>query len=290
LLIRGEIPRALIFSVVQGLPSPHSRKSYRHSIEAMYAFAAGRPVTLALLQEWKIALAMTKSTATVNARIAAVRRLIQEAQRTGFLGTEEAFELLQIDGMPMRGVRQGNWLTLEQTRRLLAVPQRKTLRGARNYCILAVLVGCALRLDELAGLELPTLQQRDGRWVFADLVGKGGRRRTVAVPGWVKAAIDNWTRAAAIREGKLVRRLTLAAEGMSTEGIREIVQKTAQVIGAGKVSPHDLRRTCAKLCRDHGGELEQIQEMLGHADISTTQKYLGTVQRLAVAVNDKMGL
>jgi integrase len=153
-----------------------------------------------------------------------------------------------------------------------------------------MLVGCALRLDELAQLEMSTLQQREGRWVLVDLVGKGGRRRTVAVPGWVKAAIDTWLRAAGIREGKIIRRLTLGAEGMSTKGIRHIVQTHAKVTGVPNFNPHDLRRTCAKLCRDNGGELEQIQEMLGHASIATTQRYLGTVQKLGVAVNDKMGL
>ena len=58
----------------------------------------------------------------------------------------------------------------------------------------------------------------------------------------------------------------------------------------GKLSPHDLRRTCAKLCRKAGGDLEQIQLLLGHASIQTTERYLGTEQNLTVAVNDAMGL
>jgi integrase len=58
----------------------------------------------------------------------------------------------------------------------------------------------------------------------------------------------------------------------------------------GKLAPHDLRRTCGKLCRKAGRELEQIQLLLGHASIQTTEQYLGTEQALAHAVNDAIGM
>jgi integrase len=110
------------------------------------------------------------------------------------------------------------------------------------------------------------------------------------VPTWVKQAIDGWTKAAKITEGRLIRQLTLKPEGLSTDGIRGIVQKAAEKIGVKQFSPHDLRRTCARLCREAGGDIEQIQFMLGHADLRTTQRYLGTAQNLRGAVNDNMGL
>jgi integrase len=235
-------------------------------------------------------MAATLSTGTVNARLTAARKLIREAQRTKMISLEEATELLQIDGLPFRGSRMGNWLTVPQLRRLLAVPSGKHLRSLRNRCILSILGGTAIRLDELARLEVVTIQQRDGRWVLADMMGKGGRVRTVAVPTWVKQAIDGWTKAAKITEGRLIRQLTLKPEGLSTDGIRGIVQKAAEKIGVKQFSPHDLRRTCARLCREAGGDIEQIQFMLGHADLRTTQRYLGTAQNLRGAVNDNMGL
>jgi integrase/recombinase XerD len=60
--------------------------------------------------------------------------------------------------------------------------------------------------------------------------------------------------------------------------------------GVPRLAPHDLRRTCAKLCRAAGGDLEQIQLLLGHASIQTTERYLGTKQDLVDAVNDDLGL
>jgi integrase len=93
-----------------------------------------------------------------------------------------------------------------------------------------------------------------------------------------------------IKGGLLIRQLTLGPEGLSTNAVRDIVGKAAEKVGVQNFTPHDLRRTCARLCREHGGDIEQIQAMLGHANINTTQRYLGTVQNLRNAVNDNMGL
>jgi Phage integrase family len=62
------------------------------------------------------------------------------------------------------------------------------------------------------------------------------------------------------------------------------------MMGVPKLAPHDLRRSCARLCHTAGGELEQIQFLLGHASVQTTEKYLGCKQRLRGAVNDRIGL
>jgi len=235
-------------------------------------------------------MAKKNSTATVNSRITAVKRLIAEARRTKVISAETAIDLLELKGLPQRGGRTGNWLEAEQVRALLAVPDRKTLRGKRNHCILSILVGCGLRRYELTGLDVSTIQQREGRWVLADLIGKGGRVRTVAIPAWVKQSIDAWTKAANIESGRLIRQMTLKDQGLSDDAIWEIVRDAALDIGVPNFGPHDLRRTCAKLCRKKGGRLEQIQMLLGHASIQTTERYLGTVQNLKNAVNDDLGI
>jgi len=85
---------------------------------------------------------------------------------------------------------------------LLAVPDRSTLKGKRDYVILAVLVGCALRREELAVLDVDTIQLREGRWVLVDLEGKGRRVRTVAIPLWVKQGINAWMTAAGVEDGE----------------------------------------------------------------------------------------
>jgi site-specific recombinase XerD len=111
--------------------------------------------------------------------------MIGEARKNGMLGAEEAATLTDVPNIGQKGTRLGNWLTREQAKELLAVPDRSTLKGKRDYVILALLVGCALRRNELAELDVETIQQREGSWVLADLEGKGRRIRTVAVPIWV---------------------------------------------------------------------------------------------------------
>ena len=86
--------------------------------------------------------------------------------------------------------RQGTELTREQARDLLAQPDIETMEGKRDRAILAALLGCALRRSELVALKCGHIQQRDGRWVFVDLLGKGKRVRTVPIPPFVKVAID----------------------------------------------------------------------------------------------------
>jgi site-specific recombinase XerD len=72
--------------------------------------------------------------------------------------------------------------------------------------------------------------------------------------------------------------------------IWSIVREGAASCGLARLAPHDLRRTCARLCHQAGGELEQIQFLLGHVSIETTERYLGCKQRFLNAVNDAIGL
>jgi integrase len=130
-----------------------------------------------------------------------VRKLVGEARRASMIGQEEAASLAEIPNISRKGTRLGNWLTREQAKELLTVPDRSTLKGKRDYVILALLVGCALRRNELAELDVETIQQREGRWVLADLEGKGRRIRTVAIPIRVKQGINAWMTAAGIEDG-----------------------------------------------------------------------------------------
>ena len=160
---------------------------------------------------------------------------------------------------------------------------------------MGLLLGCGLRRAELLRLNVEELAQREGRWVFADMEGKGNRIRTVTVPAAVKTRIDQWLAAAGFKEGRIFRPVNKADVLAGTEmrdekAVWRLVVRYARQTELGKLAPHDLRRTCAKLCRKAGGDLEQIQLLLGHASIQTTERYLGTEQALAHAVNDAIGL
>ena len=77
---------------------------------------------------------------------------------------------------------------------------------------------------------------------------------------------------------------------MTVKAVWHIVKESAKRIGVEKLAPHDLRGTCARLCHESGGELEQIQFLLGHASVQTAERYLGCKQRIQSAVNDRIGI
>jgi integrase len=160
--------------------------------------------------------------------------------------------------------------------------------------MVAMLIGCGLRRAELLALQLESIQQREEHWVIADLFGKGGHVRTVPVPTWVKNALDAWTGAAHITDGRVFRAINKAGrvwgDGMSPKVLWDVVRAAAARAGIDKLAPHDLRRTCARLCHLAGGELDQIQFLLGHVSIQTTARYLGCKQKLRIAVNDRLGI
>jgi integrase len=111
---------------------------------------------------------------------------VGEARRAGMIGQEEAPSVTDIPDIRQEGTRLRNWLTREQAKELLAVPDRSSLKGKRDYVILALLVGCALR-RELAELDVETIQQREGRWVPTEVFTK------VTDPGspWRRRRLSN---------------------------------------------------------------------------------------------------
>jgi site-specific recombinase XerD len=118
-----------------------------------------------------------------------------------------------------------------------------------------------------------------GHWAVVDLIGKGGHIRTVPIPEWVKAALDQWTVAARVTEGRIFRAVARAAKvwgkGISQNVVWYVVKSCCERAGLEHIAPHDLRSyACAKLCHSSGGELEQIQFLLGHASVQTTERYL----------------
>jgi integrase len=169
-----------------------------------------------------------------------------------------------------------------------------TKKGLRDRAMFAVLLGCGLRRSELANLTAKHVQQRDNRWCIVDLVGKHGRVRTVPMPAWSKTAIDAWAAAADVTEGHVFRPVNrgdkVIGERLSEKVVWQMLKTYVIAAGLPDIAPHDLRRTTAKLCRAAGGELEQIQMLLGHSSVQTTERYLGTKQDLAHAANDGIKL
>jgi integrase/recombinase XerD len=177
---------------------------------------------------------------------------------------------------------------------MLDAPDTGKLKRLRDRAILAVLIGCGLRRAEAASLRFDHIQQRDGRWVLVDLIGKRNKVRSVPMPSWAKVAIDEYAKASDLSEGNVFRPIKkggrMTGEGMTEQAIYNVVTEYARTAGQGEIAPHDLRRTFAKLAHKGGSAVDQIQLSLGHGSIQTTELYLGVEQDLTDAPCDHLGL
>src|SRR5882757_3044256 len=284
--------------VLDSVSSPITRRVYNLGLDEFFEWYGHGPrpgFTKATVSAWRVALeARGLGAVSINVRITAVRKLAVEAADNGLLAPELANGITRVKGVASKGIRLGNWLSVAQAQKLLNTPDVSTTKGLRDRAILAVLLGCGLRRSEVAALTVAHVQQRDGRWCIVDLVGKHGRVRTIPMPTWVKVATDAWTSAAGVADGYVFRPVNRGGQaqgvGLSEKVVWQLLQGYAVAAGVPGIAPHDLRRSCAKMCRAAGGELEQIQLLLGHSSVQTTERYLGTKQDLVHAPNDGIKL
>ena len=283
--------------VLNSVSSVESKRAYSFALDQFrgwYLADTRAPFSKPVVLEYKAALERAEcAPATIAVRIAAIRKLAVEAVDVGLLDPQVGSAVQRVRAPRRKGRRLGNWLTCDQTSILLRAPDVTTLRGKRDCAILAVALGCGLRRKELAELTCEHLQLRDGTWIILDLIGKQQRIRSVPVPLWVKPIIDQWTHAARINSGSLFRPIkksdALSGEGLSPQAIYGILRTCGYRAGMN-VSPHDLRRTFARAAHEGGAPIEQIQYALGHASITTTERYLGLAQDLKHAPGDYIRL
>ena len=282
-------------SVLATLPSAHSRRTYRYAIERFIDWYCSEPrlaFNRCAVVRYRLFLeSLALSAATINLHLSAIRRLADESAESGWLSPELATGIRRVKGVKQLGRRLGNWLTGDQAQELLNATDRNSLRGKRDAALLGLLLGCGMRRSEAVSLRVDQLQLRERHWVIVDLAGKGGRLRTVPMPAWCKSLVDLWLTDSGVAEGKVFRRILKNGHrqeaGVTPNVVWDVVKRCARIAGIDHLAPHDLRRSCARLCHEVGGELEQIQFLLGHASVQTTERYIGCKQKLSEAVNDR---
>jgi len=185
-----------------------------------------------------------------------------------------------VDGVqrPKEGAHEGHTPALGdgQARRLLEAPDPETLKGRRDRALLSVFLFHGLRCGELARLKVEDLHERGGI-TFLRVHGKGSKIRYV--PGHFHSleAVRLYLEAAGHRENRKAPlfQSTRRESPLTTRQIYNLVRGYAAGIGidAGAARPHALRATMATNALDHGADIAKVQEVLGHASISTTRLY-----------------
>jgi len=248
-----------------------------------------RPGHVEGFRAWREAEGDSPNTASL--RVAAVQTFLGVAYRDGILTTEQAAS------MGIRPYRQrqkrdykpaGRRLTKGEAKALRAVPELATNKGKRDRALLDAMLYAGLRCEEVAHLTMDSLQQDRGRWWFV-LAGKGSKTRRVKIADPLYESLAAWLavtgRAAGQGTGPIFvsvnRGDNLGELALNTSAINQMVALYGAQAGLSpengpnRLSPHDLRRTCARTAYDNGAPLPLIQQMLGHANISTTMQYIG---------------
>lgn len=287
----------IIDLVCNAVTSAHTKRAYQRALTdfiAWHGSTGQQGLSKAVVQAHVSALRESGTSASsINQRLTALRKLALEAADNDLISQSAAQAISRAEGVRAEGKRLGNWLTKEQAQTLLELPNVATVKGLRDRAILAILLGCGLRREECAGLTVEHIQQREGRWVIVDLVGKRSKTRSVPMPSWAKFAVDSYLVAGSVVDGLIFRSMrrgdNIAGDGMTSQAIFDVVRGYAKLLGVD-VRPHDLRRTFAKLAHKGASPVEQIQLSLGHSSLQTTERYIGVQQDLSSAPCDALGL
>jgi site-specific recombinase XerD len=179
-------------SVLNSLSSPNSRRNYKFDMEQFINWYCSEPrlaLNRVVVLRFRLHLkSLGLPAGTINQRLAAVRRLADEAADSGLLSPELAAGIRRVKGVKQLGSRAGNWLNRSEAELLLEKSNEESLRSMRDLAIIAILLGCGLRRAELASLRKDDVQVRQGHWAIVDLVGKGNHLRTVPMPIWATSS------------------------------------------------------------------------------------------------------
>ena len=172
------------------------------------------------------------------------------------------------------------WLTPEEVKRLVASVRGRTAR--RDKVALSLLVGAGLRRDEAVNLTWSCVKQQGERTVLA-VEGKGKKKRTVPVSPALEAMLEDWRAfCQADKSERIVRGLAAGgtlSDSLTSAQLFNIVRKHGKRIAKPELSPHDLRRTYARIGYDNGVPLDELAQLLGHSSTETTRLYIGATIR-----------
>lgn len=211
------------------------------------------------------------SAATLQRKVACLRSFYRHLRREELIGHDPTAELRG----PPRGRRLPKVLSREEVAALLAQPRGTGPLALRDRALLELMYACGLRVSEAVGLLLGDVDLREGVLLAR---GKGSKERIVPVGSQAVKAVDAYVRrgrpplVGALAESHLF--VNHRGRGLTRQGLHRIVGEHARKAGLGeRMTPHTLRHTFATHLLSGGCDLRSLQEMLGHADLTTTQMY-----------------
>jgi integrase/recombinase XerC len=289
----AEYSKRYLDDLARGGASAHTVDAYaadlREFLESLAPHGAPLPepaaIDLLMLREWLAGLYRRGQAAvTIRRKLAAVRGLFRFLMREGLVHKNVA----RLVRTPKAPQKLPEVLTPDQVNGLLdgvAAGKLERPHPARDRAIFELLYGCGLRVSELAGLNLQDLDRAE-RWLRVS--GKGRKQRQVPLPGKAAEALERYLSERPVVRDEPAVFLNHRRARLTDRGIRGIVKLYATFVnGDPSIHPHSFRHAYATHLLADGADLRAIQELLGHARLSTTQKYTQVSLTDLMAVYDK---
>jgi integrase/recombinase XerC len=255
--------------------SPHTLDAYASDLAQFAEFVRRErggavrsgDVDHLLIRRWLALLHKDHRKSSIGRKLAAVRAFFKYLVREGLLAKNPA----ELVSTPKKEKRVPYHLTIDEVTALVESPRGAELLALRDRAILETLYSCGIRVSELTGLNVGTVDLDEG---LVKVLGKGGKERVVPIGRQARQAIGDYVLAR--NDPPRDAPLLLNARGgrLTSRSVARTVDKyILRLATIKKVSPHTLRHTFATHLLEAGADLRSIQELLGHASLSTTQKY-----------------
>jgi integrase len=267
--------------------SEGSRRTMRGSLENIAEFLSQGEAD-ALTLAWhglryqhtalvRAQLAGAYKPATANKMLSALRGVLKECFRLGYMTAEDYQRARDLPPVKGSSLPPGRSLSQGELRRLFEVcaESSKRNRGARDAAVVAVLYGCGLRRGEAAALDLSDYDRESGELKVRG--AKGRKDRLVYAEGGAAEAIGAWIRLRGEEEGPLFYPVNkgdrIQRRRMSDQAVYDLLKRLGREIRTRGFSPHDMRRTFIGDLLDAGADLSAAQQLAGHANVQTTARY-----------------
>ena len=273
--MKNEIDQFIRYLATERNVSGHTLNAYRSDLEQFREFlfrergadAGAEAVDHLLIRRYLALLHKSHKKSSIGRKLAAIRAFFKYLLRLGKVAKNPA----ELVATPKKEKRVPFHLTIDEVIALVEAPRGAELLTLRDRVILETLYSCGIRVSELTGLNLADLDLEEG---LVRVLGKGNKERIVPLGSYARQAITAYL---ALRGNPPADApLLLNARGgrLTSRSVGRIVDKyILKLATVKKISPHTLRHTFATHLLEGGGDLRAIQELLGHASLSTTQKY-----------------
>ncbi len=278
--------------------SRHTVEAYTRDLYQFQAFLTGKAGGVGIkgidhltVRRYIGSLYKKEKKSSIGRKLASIRSFFDFMIKKGYMANNPA----GMVSIPKREKTLPSFISVDEAFALMEVPQGSSLGKLRDRAILELLYSCGLRVSELVGLDKNDIDLKEG---VLKVMGKGSKERIVPIGEKAVSAIEEYLNIRGQGSGvrgqqkptQINRPLFVNLRGgrLTQRSVERLVKKYTSGLAVGKrVTPHSLRHTFATHLLDNGADLRGIQEMLGHASLSTTQKYTHLSMDRLMAVYDK---